>query len=63
MKTKQDYINQALAANPKPVFFNANGVMIELSEAEYDAMIENWAQMRFWQDNPDQQPPAAPFGV
>ena len=62
MKTKDDYIKEAIADNPKPLFFDANGIPIQLTDDEYDAAIEAWALMRWYQDNPDQQPKPEPLG-
>lgn len=50
MKTKNDYIAEARQDNPKPMFYDANGVKIELSDDEYEAAIEAWATMRVQQD-------------
>ena len=33
-----------------------NGVERELTQDEYNAAVEAWALMRWYQDNPDQQP-------
>ena len=63
MTTKAEYVAQARAANPKPQYATINGVQIELTDDEYDAAIEAWALMRWYQDNPDKQPAPLPFGV
>lgn len=56
MKTKKQYADECRVAHPKPVFHTTNDVKIELTDEEYEIMVENWAQMRYWQDNPDEQP-------
>jgi len=63
MTTKNQYANQCRAAHPKPVYATINGVKVELTDDEYETMIENWAQMRYWQDNPEEQPAPPPFGA
>jgi len=64
MTTKKQYADQCRAAHPKPVYATLNDVQVELTDDEYETMIENWAQMRYWQDNPDEQPAAPPpFGA
>lgn len=50
MTTKQQFITQARQANPKPLFLNANGTLIELTDDEYEASIEAWAEMRVEQE-------------
>lgn len=50
MKTKDDYIAEARQDNPKPMFYDANGIKIELSDGEYEDAIEAWAIMRVEQD-------------
>ena len=50
MKTKNDYLAEARKDNPKPLFFDANGISIQLSDEEYDAAIDAWATMRVEQD-------------
>ena len=60
MTTKAEYAAQCRADNPKPLHFNANGTLVELTDDEYDAAIEAWALMRWYQDNPDKQPPPKP---
>jgi lipopolysaccharide biosynthesis regulator YciM len=50
MTTKNQYIQQARAANPKPQYRTVNGVEIELSDDEYEASLEAWAEMRLEQD-------------
>jgi len=50
MTTKQQYITQAKAANPKPLYATINGEQVQLSDAEYEASIESWAEMRVAQD-------------
>ena len=62
MTTKAEYIAQARAANPKPQYATINGVKVELTDEEYEVSIEAWALMRWYQDNPDQQPKST-FGA
>ena len=62
MTTQAEYAAQARAANPKPQYATINGVQVELTDDEYDAAIDAWALMRWYQDNPDQQPKATMFG-
>jgi hypothetical protein len=50
MTTKQQFITQAREANTKPLFLNANGTLIELTDEEYEASIVAWAEMRVEQD-------------
>jgi hypothetical protein len=47
--TRDKLIAQAKADNPKPMYATINGVQVELSDAEYDEAIENWADMRLAQ--------------
>ena len=62
MTTKAEYAAQARTANPKPQYATINGVQVELTDNEYDAAIEAWALMRWYQDNPDEQPTPPTFG-
>jgi hypothetical protein len=62
MKTKQQYADECRAAHPKPIHHTTNGVQVELTDDEYEMMIENWAIMRLHQDNPELQPKAT-FGA
>ena len=55
MKTKEQYAEQCRTENPEMVQ-TVNGVERKLSKAEYDEAVEAWALMRWYQDNPDQQP-------
>lgn len=50
MTTKAQYISQARAANPKPQHRIENGIQIELSDDEYEASLEAWAEMKLDQD-------------
>ena len=50
MTTKNEYIAQARAANPKPQYATINEQQIELTEHEYEASLEAWAEMRLAQD-------------
>lgn len=61
MTTKAQYAAQCRAANPKPQYATINGVRVELTDDEYEAAIEAWALMRWYQDNPDEQPKSQPL--
>jgi len=50
MTTKQQYIAQAKADNPKPMYATINGEQVQLSDDEYDQAITAWAEMRVEQD-------------
>ena len=58
MKTKEQYAEQCRTENPEMVQ-TINGVERKLPKKEYDAAVEAWALMRWYQDNPDQQPTEA----
>ena len=60
MKTKEQYAEQCRTENPE-MNVAENGVTRKLNEEEYEAAVEAWALMRFYQDNPDQQPAQTPF--
>lgn len=53
MTTKNQYIAQARAANPKPQYRIENGVEIELTDDEYEVSLAAWAEMRIQQDEVD----------
>ena len=61
MKTKKQYAEECRAENPT-MTETVNGETRQLTDDEYETAIEAWALMRFYQDNPDQQPPSNPFG-
>ena len=61
MKTKEQYAEQCRTENPEMVE-TTNGVERKLSKKEYDEAVEAWALMRWYQDNPDQQPAPTPIG-
>ena len=61
MTTKKQYADQCRTENPE-MHVTENDVTRKLSEEEYEVAVEAWAQMRFYQDNPDQQPAPTPFG-
>ena len=50
MTTKTEYITQAKAENPKPMFATINGEQIELTDAEYEETIEALATMQLEQE-------------
>ena len=55
MTTKEQYADQCRKENPE-MHTTVNGVTRKLGKTEYDAAVEAWALMRWYQDNPDQQP-------
>jgi hypothetical protein len=55
MKTKEQYEQQCRDENPEMQVIE-NGVTRKLSKAEYDEAVKAWALMRWYQDNPDEQP-------
>jgi hypothetical protein len=55
MTTKEQYAQQCRDENPEMIQ-TINGVARKLNKAEYDEAVEAWALMRWYQDNPDQQP-------
>ena len=59
MTTQAEYAEQCRAANPEMTQI-VNGVTRKLTKAEYDEAVEAWALMRWYQDNPDQQPAPTP---
>jgi hypothetical protein len=59
MKTQEKYAEQCRTENAEMIE-TTNGVTRKLSKAEYDAAVEAWALMRWYQDNPDQQPAPTP---
>lgn len=61
MKTKEQYAEQCRTENPEMVT-TENGIERKLSQEEYDAAVEAWALMRWYQDNPDEQPKTSLFG-
>jgi hypothetical protein len=60
MKTKEQYAQECKDQNPEMVEI-INGVERILTKKEYDAAVEAWALMRWYQDNPDQQPAPTPI--
>jgi hypothetical protein len=61
MTTREQYEQQCRDANPE-MTQTVNGVERKLTKKEYDAAVEAWALMRWYQDNPDQQPAPTPLG-
>lgn len=55
MKTQDEYAEQCRTENPEMVE-TVNGETRKLTKKEHDAAVEAWALMRFYQDNPSQQP-------
>jgi hypothetical protein len=60
MKTKDQYAEQCRTENPEMVE-TVNNVERKLTKKEYDEAVDAWALMRWYQDNPDQQPTSTPF--
>ena len=60
MKTKEQYAEQCRTENPEMVE-TVNNVERKLTKKEYDEAVDAWALMRWYQDNPDQQPTSTPF--
>ena len=54
-KTQTQYAEQCRTENPKMVE-TVNGIERELTQDEYEQAVTAWALMRWYQDNPDQQP-------
>ena len=50
MTSKTEYVAQARVAHPKPQYATINGEQVELSNDEYEASIEAWAEMKFQQE-------------
>ena len=61
MTTQEQYAEQCRAENPEMIA-TENGVQRKLGKVEYDKAVEAWALMRWYQDNPDQQPTQTPIG-
>jgi hypothetical protein len=55
MTTKEQYAQQCRDENPEMIQ-TVNGVTRKLSKTEYDQAVKAWALMRWYQDNPDEQP-------
>jgi hypothetical protein len=60
MKTQDQYAEQCRAENPEMIA-TENGVERKLLKKEYDEAVKAWALMRWYQDNPDQQPAPTPI--
>jgi hypothetical protein len=60
MTTKEQYAEQCRAENPE-MHVTENGVKRKLGKKEYDDAVEAWALMRWYQDNPNQQPTPPPI--
>ncbi len=61
MTTKEQYAEQCRTENPE-MHVTENGIKRKLSKTEYDQAVEAWSLMRWYQDNPDEQPVQTPFG-
>jgi hypothetical protein len=61
MKTKEQYAEECRTNNPE-MHVTENGVVRKLTKKEYDETVEAWSLMRFYQDNPEQQPTQTPIG-
>jgi len=55
MTTQEQYSEQCRSNNAE-MHVTENGVTRKLNKKEYDAAVEAWALMRWYQENPDQQP-------
>lgn len=55
MTTQKQYANQCKTENLE-MLATENGVERKLDETEYNAAVEAWALMRWYQDNPTEQP-------
>jgi len=55
MKTQDQYAKECKTDNPE-MHTTENDVIRKLSDKEYDEAVNAWALMRWYQDNPDQQP-------
>lgn len=62
MTTQEQYAEQCRTENPEMVQ-TVNGVTRKLPKAEYEAAVQAWALMRWYQDNPDQQPAITSFDL
>jgi hypothetical protein len=60
MKTQEEYAQECRDENPEMIE-TINGVERKLTKSEYDAAVEAWSLMRWYQDNPDQQPAPTPL--
>jgi hypothetical protein len=58
-KTQNQYAEQCRTENPEMVQ-TINGIAHKLGEDEYEQAVAAWALMRWYQDNPDQQPTNEP---
>lgn len=56
MKTKEEYAQDCKNQHPEMIEI-VNGVQRKLDQEQYDLAVQAWALMRWYQDNPDQQPP------
>jgi len=61
MTTKEQYEGQCRTENLEMIV-TENGIERKLTKKEYDNAVEAWALMRWYQDNPDQQPATPLFG-
>jgi len=61
MKTQDKYAEQCRTENLEMVT-TENGTERKLSKKEYDEAVNAWALMRWYQDNPEQQPEQTPPG-
>ena len=55
MTTQDEYVKQCETDNPE-MHTTENDVYRKLSDKEYNAAVKAWALMRWYQDNPDEQP-------
>jgi hypothetical protein len=57
MKTQKEYAEECKTENAEMVEI-VNGVERKLPQDEYNKAVDAWALMRWYQDNPEQQPVA-----
>ena len=55
MTNKEQYAAQCRTENPE-MHVTENGIERKLTTEEYEQAVTAWALMRWYQDNPDQQP-------
>jgi len=55
MTSREQYKEQCQSENSEMIV-TENGIERKLTKKEYDNAVEAWALMRWYQDNPDQQP-------
>ena len=61
MTSQKQYADQCQTDNAE-MHVTENGVTRKLSKQEYNEAVNAWALMRWYQDNPEQQPEQTPPG-